>query len=165
MTQTAAKQKKVSGRMVLFALVAFFAVIAAVNVFMATVAIRTFGGVEAENAYRAGLDFAKELAAARSQQTRNLQVEIASSRLEGGVTRFRLGLTDPARLAGPDARAVVELRHPANKRHDQTVVLGRQADGVFTGDVRIEPGQWNVWISIDRDGERLFRSVNRITIP
>lgn len=159
------KEMKVSGRLVLITLVTFFVVIASVNALMATLAIRTFGGVEADNAYRAGLDFARELAAARSQQARNLQVDMTSSRVDGGKTRFRLTVANLETIAGSDLRVSLDLRHPADKRHDHAIILSRQLGNSFVGDVEIEPGQWNVRISIERGGERLFRSVNRMTIP
>ena len=51
--------------MVLICLVAFFAVVAGVNAVMIRAAVSTFGGVETDSAYQAGLAFAREIAAAR----------------------------------------------------------------------------------------------------
>lgn len=159
-----AGEMKVSGRMVLVTLVAFFAIIASVNALMATLAIRTFGGVEAENAYRAGLEFARELGAAREQQARNIQVDIVTRRLADGRTDFRLTAGNIDAAAGSQLRAVLELRHPADRRHDQTVVMNPIGAGTFGAQSEIGAGQWNVRITLDRGGERIFRSVNRITI-
>jgi len=159
-----AREFQVSGRMVLVTLVAFFAIIASVNVLMATLAIRTFGGVEAENAYRAGLEFARELGAAREQQARNMKVEIASKRLPDGKTDFRLIAENIDTVAGLPLRAIIEFRHPADRRRDHTVVMNHSGAGVFAAQSEIEPGQWNVRISVDRGGARIFRSVNRMTI-
>ncbi len=158
------REIKVSGRMVLVTLILFFSVIAGVNALMATLAIRTFGGLEADNAYRAGLEFARELRAARDQQARNLKVEVATKRLPDGSTDFRLSVEnlEPAAVAG--LRAVLELRHPADRRHDHRVELRRINAGEFGGQSFVEPGQWNVRISLDRENERIFRSVNRMTL-
>ena len=51
--------REVTGRMVLVCLVAFFAVVAGVNAVMIRAAVSTFGGVETESAYQAGLAFAR----------------------------------------------------------------------------------------------------------
>lgn len=57
--------KPLTGRKVLMIAVAFFGTVIAVNVFMATKAIRTFPGLEVSNSYVASQVFDKELAAQR----------------------------------------------------------------------------------------------------
>ena len=58
----------------LLCLVAFFAVVASVNAVMMTAAVTTFGGVETENSYQAGVAFAREEAAAEAQESRHWRV-------------------------------------------------------------------------------------------
>lgn len=58
--------KPLTGRKVLMIALAFFGTIIAVNVFMATKAIRTFPGLEVPNSYVASQVFDKELAAQRA---------------------------------------------------------------------------------------------------
>jgi len=159
-----AKEMKVSGRMVLVTLVAFFLVVAAVNAVMATLAIRTFGGLESDNAYKAGLEFSRELNAAREQQARNIAVDISSERLASGKTRFKLTVANLDRATAADLRASIEFRHPADRKHDHSVVLSRSADGSYVGETQIEAGQWNARLSLDHNGERVFRSVNRLVV-
>lgn len=159
------RETRISGRIVLISLVAFFAVITAVNAIMATLAIRTFGGVEADNAYRAGLEFSREISAARAQQERNIQVDVVTSRTASGVTRFTLTMRGHDVSIEPQLAARLELRHPANKRRDHIIILERRQAGVFEADALVEAGQWNVRVSVDRAGERIFRSVNRVAIP
>jgi nitrogen fixation protein FixH len=158
------REVKVSGRMVLICLVAFFAVIAGVNALMATLAIKTFGGVEAENAYRAGLEFARELSSSRAQQERNIKVDVTTSRTKAGIVKFRM-VVQGTEGSVSSLQANLELRHPADKRRDHKITLTRNPDGAFTAETEVEPGQWNALISLERGGERLFRSVNRVTIP
>ena len=66
--------RQVTGRMVLVCLVAFFAVVAGVNAIMIRAAVSTFGGVETESAYQAGLAFAREIAAVEAQDALHWQV-------------------------------------------------------------------------------------------
>ena len=68
---------RVTGRMVLFSFIGFFAVVASVNAFMITSAVRTFSGVETENAYKAGLAFNESLAAAGAEFRVNTLTTIA----------------------------------------------------------------------------------------
>src|SRR5262249_23714165 len=59
--------RELTGRAVLVCLVTFFAVVAGVNAVMIGGAVSTFGGLETESSYQAGLVFAREEAQARSQ--------------------------------------------------------------------------------------------------
>ena len=59
-----ARPRPVTGRMVLFCLIGFFAVVAGVNAIMIRAAVSTFSGVETANSYQEGVTFAREEAAA-----------------------------------------------------------------------------------------------------
>jgi len=72
-----------TGRMVLVCLVLFFATVVGVNAVMIRAATSTFGGVETENAYQAGLAFNREHAAAMAQDGRNWNVTAAVTRPPG----------------------------------------------------------------------------------
>ena len=69
------RPKELTGRMVFICLVAFFAVIAAVNAVMIRAAVSTFSGIETANSYQAGLAFAREIAAAEAQDALHWQVQ------------------------------------------------------------------------------------------
>ena len=71
---TRRRPRELTGRTVLLCLVAFFAVVAAVNVIMMTAAVTTFSGVETKNSYQAGVTFAREEAAAEAQESRHWRV-------------------------------------------------------------------------------------------
>ena len=58
---------RLTGRMVLACLVAFFAIVFGVNAIMIRAAMSTFGGVETQNAYQAGLAFNHQQADALAQ--------------------------------------------------------------------------------------------------
>src|SRR5262245_65523050 len=75
--------RKVTGRMVLICLVAFFAVVTGVNAIMIAAAVSTFGGLETESAYQAGLAFARDRAAAAAQDSLHWQVKAKVSSVAG----------------------------------------------------------------------------------
>src|SRR5262245_30122302 len=73
---------QVTGRMVLAALLGFFGLVAGVNAAMIYAAVSTFGGVETESSYRAGLAFAREAATVAAQDARHWSVT-AKAAIEG----------------------------------------------------------------------------------
>jgi nitrogen fixation protein FixH len=155
------RPKEVTGRMVLICCVAFFAVVAGVNAIMIRAAVSTFGGVEMDNAYQAGLAFAREIAAAQAQDALHWDVR---ARVSAGATAtdVEVSAVDAAgaRLAGLEASA--RLVHPADKRSDHVVALREAGPGRFVGSTDVVAGQWELVLELSRDGARVFRSRNRV---
>src|SRR3954453_20727573 len=77
--------REMTGRMVFLCLVAFFGVVAGVNGIMIKLALSTFGGVETEGAYQAGLAFARETAAVAEQDALHWQVRAKVSGAPGAT--------------------------------------------------------------------------------
>lgn len=156
--------EQVTGRMVLAAVVGFFAVVIAVNATMATLAISTFGGVETRNAYQAGIEFSQEIAAARAQQARNWKVEAKVSPWTPDGVSIDLSVRDAAGRPITDTEFTVILAHPANRREDQVVALDRIGAGTYRGRAEVAPGQRDLVVEGAKDDERIFRSKSRIHI-
>ncbi len=155
--------KELTGRTVLICLVAFFAIVAGVNAIMIRAAVSTFGGVETENAYQAGLAFAREIAAVEAQDALHWQVRARVS-AEAGATRIEVAATDAAGLPLHGLQATARLVHPTDRRADHVVPLGEQAAGQFQGRTTAVVGQWALVIELSRDGSRMFRSRNRVFV-
>jgi nitrogen fixation protein FixH len=155
------RPREVTGRTVLVSLIAFFVAVAGVNAVMIKVAVSTFGGVETESAYQAGLAFAKETAAVAAQDALHWQVKAKISE-EAGATVVEVVATDAGDrpLAGVEATA--RLVHPTDKRADRVIELGEGAPGRFRGHGEPVVGQWALVIELSRDGARMFRSRNRV---
>ena len=153
--------REVTGRTVLVCFVAFFLTVAGANVILIKAAISTFGGVETESAYQAGLAFAKETAAVAAQDALHWQVKAKVSE-EAGATLVEVVATDAADrpLAGLEATA--RLVHPTDKRADLLIDLGEDEPGRFRGHGGPVVGQWALVIELSRDGTRMFRSRNRV---
>lgn len=157
------RSKELTGRTVLFSLIAFFLVVAGVNGIMITAAVKTFGGVETESSYKAGLAFAREIAAANAQEARHWQVRASVVR-SGGDARVEVVARDANDRPLDDVAASVSLAHPADRRLDQTVVMSADGAGRFRGTAAYAAGQWDLVIDLDRGGERMFRSRNRVIL-
>ncbi len=129
--------KRVTGWHMTAILLAFFGVVVAVNLTMATLATRTFGGVVVENSYVASQKYNGWLAAARKQDRLGWTVE---PRLDAGRHVVVKVSKDGTRLSG-------FARHP----------LGREADVPLTFDSAMRStrplpdGRWALHLLV-RDG-------------
>lgn len=147
--------------MVLICLVAFFAAVTAVNAIMIAAAVSTFGGVDTENAYQAGLAFDREAAAARAQDALHWRVQAKVSPREG-ATLIEVVAHDAADRPLTGLHASARLAHPADRRADHVVRLDEIAPGRFAGTTDAAAGQWALEVELSRAGRRMFRSDNRV---
>jgi nitrogen fixation protein FixH len=155
------RPRELTGRMVLACLVAFFAVVAAVNVMMIRAAVSTFGGIETDNAYQAGLAFAREIAAVEAQEALDWKVR-GSLKSDAADAVVEVIATDATGAPLENLQGAARLLHPADKRADLIVRLGQVAPGIFVGRTVPIAGQWMLLIELSRDGTTLFRSKNRV---
>lgn len=155
--------REITGRTVLVCLLAFFGVVGAVNGVMIGAALSTFGGVETESSYKAGLTFARDAAAAQAQDARHWRVE-AKVEPAADMTTIELVARDAdgCALTGLEAAAVV--LHPTDQRLDRTILMAEESAGHFSGRAALDAGQRDMVIELSRDGERLFRSKTRVVL-
>jgi len=155
--------RPLTGRTVLICLIAFFAVISIVNAIMIRAAISTFGGVETGSAFQAGQAFKHDIEAARAQETRHWQVRATVRRVgEGAVVQIEARDETGNPLAGLEA--VASLHRPTDRRGDLAITLSEEGAGQFRGTGPAAIGQWDLLIDLSREGERLFRSRNRVIL-
>ncbi|HEY9211921.1 MAG TPA: FixH family protein [Ancylobacter sp.] len=149
--------RPLTGFKVLMCFIGFFGVIFAVNAYMVRAAVVSFGGVETESSYKAGLAFKQESDAAIAQAARHWKVEalLVPGRLD--VTA-RDAQGQP--LTGLDL--TVALHHPTDRRYDEALEATSIGAGQWRATPAEAPGQWDLVIELARNGERLFRSTNRI---
>jgi nitrogen fixation protein FixH len=156
------KPRELTGRAVLIALVAFFAVVGGVNGVMIWFATSTFGGVEVASSYKAGLKFQDELDAVRAQDARHWQVEARLERGHDGADVI-VSLRDAAGAPITGVAVAARLNHPADARHDHDVAMAAAGPGLFKGTTDAAlAAQWDLVIDVTRDGERMFRSKGRV---
>jgi nitrogen fixation protein FixH len=158
------KPRELTGRTVLICLLAFFGVVFAVNAVMVRAATSTFGGVEAESAYRAGLLFEREIAAARAQDRLRWQVDGRLASAAPGRVAVDISVRDPSGLAPSGIALTARLAHPGDARHDAAFALTPAGAGRFRGVAEAERGQWTLVITINRGGERVYLSRSRVTL-
>ena len=155
------RPRELTGRVVFVCLVAFFLVVTGVNAVMIAAAVSTFGGVETDSAYQAGLAFTRETAAVAAQDALHWQVK-ANVSGDADATVVELIATDAAARPLSGLQAVARLVHPTDRRADHVVPLHETAPGRFEGAIGEVVGQWALEIELWRDGARMFRSKNRV---
>jgi nitrogen fixation protein FixH len=155
--------RPLSGKLVLFYLVAFFGTIMAVNGVLVYEALSTLSGVDTDSAYQAGRMFEHDVAMAKAQDARGWQVE-ANLTPGGAGLRVDLSVRDANGRPVSDLDAHAVFERPIDRRQDRTLDLVVDGGGRFHGLVEVAPGQWEVVLELSRRGERMFRSVNRYVL-
>ncbi len=146
----------------------FFGFMFVVNGIFLWTAITTFPGEDQDRSYLAGIDYNQELARRAAQEAAGWQAEIDRvGSGDGEVLHIRLKTKDG--LALPAFAAHALIRHPANRRLDQTLALTANADGGYTARLGgLSQGSWKLEITADIDPEipgHEFRATGRVLIP
>lgn len=149
--------RPLTGRVVLAIFVGFFGVVFIANGFMVRAALSSFGGVETESSYKAGLDFANEEDAAARQAARHWQV---AAHVADGA--FEVSARDAAGNPIPGLALAAVLHHPTDRRLDVVITAEPAGVGVWKATPVVPAGQWELMIDLSRNGERQFRSQNRV---
>ena len=160
----AKKPREVTGRTVLFCLIAFFGAVFAVNAIMVKAATSTFGGVETQSSYKAGLQFSREASRAHEQDRLHWKVEGHIARTAAGAAALDVGVRDAAGNPVTGITAEARLAHPADERRDRTIALTATGAGAFHGDAQAQAGRWELIVDLYRGDERVFRSRNEIVL-
>lgn len=133
-------------------LVSFFVVVIAVNILMATIAVRSFGGAVVENSYVASQKFNGWLAQARAQEKLGWREEVT---------------LDPARhvqmkLNVRGAQILAEAQHPLGRAPDMALRLHEAAPGLYVSDRALPAGRWQLRFDIRHEGgeEHLLREID-----
>ncbi len=165
MTARSSAPRPITGRFVLIAVISFFTVVISVNVLMIRLAIATLPGTEVDSAYSASLAYQREIQAAHRQIERNWKVDAHVERSSDGTAR--LSVTAKAPDGSPLAGLSVfgRLERPIDRRADQMFEVSENGGGIYRGTAHgVTPGQWDLVIEAERDGQRLFLSRNRVVL-
>jgi nitrogen fixation protein FixH len=157
--------KPLTGRTVLFLLVAFFGVVIGVNLVMMKFAIQTLPGTEVDSAYSASLAYEKEIAAAHEQNMRNWHVDAQVQRGADGAALLRVEARDDNGRPLSGLTFLGRFERPTDRRADQSVPLAETGIGIYSGNAAlIAPGQWDLVLQGDRAEQRMFLSRNRVLL-
>lgn len=155
---------RLSGRHVLWMMLGFFGVIAAVNAVMMTLAIRTMPGLGVRNSYEASQNFNAGLGMIAAQDQRGWHVEISTTGIQSGEA-LRVMIRDASGLAIHGLDGEARFERPTDKRKDQAFPLREKGAGIYEADIpALETGQWDLAVELLRDHQRVFVSRRRIVL-
>jgi nitrogen fixation protein FixH len=150
--------------------VGFMLLVVAVNGVMAMLAVRTFPGLQTEDAYNKGLRYNETIAAGREQAERGWRMRMEVKPLPAtaeGVRDAELSVAFLDRDGQPLDRLEVEatLHRPAVAGFDRTLPLERRGGGVYAGVVSLPfAGQWDARITARQDADS-HQATQRLFLP
>jgi nitrogen fixation protein FixH len=165
MSRSLASPRPLTGRKVLFILVAFFGVVIGVNMVMMRLAIQTLPGTEVDSAYSASLAYESEIAAAHDQNARNWKVDAHIGRDSGGGATVQVEARDKNGIPMSGLKFQGRFERPIDRRADKPVALAEVGIGIYRGNAAgIAPGQWDLVLEGEAAGQRMFLSRNRVLL-
>ena len=159
MKTTAERKGEFTGRHMLLVMLAFFGVIIAVNVVMATLANTSWTGLVVENSYVASQEFNRKAEEGRAQAALGWKSRLT---IAGGEIRY--ALTDATGTAIALSGVEAQFRHPAYAAEDQALTLTRASGSEFSAALGVRDGLWIVEIDADAGLDRPYREVRRIVV-
>lgn len=136
----------------------FFGVVVAVNLTMATLASRTFGGTVVDNSYVASQNFNRWLAEARDQAALGWSADVERT----GDRHLNVTLASPT---GPldGARVGAVAHHPLGRAPDVALAFVARGGGAYLSSEPLPAGRWSIRVSIVHGGNeaRFVRDLAR----
>ena len=126
-------------------LVGFFTIVIAVNILMATFAVRSFGGVVVENSYVASQKFNGWLDEAARQDALGWEVKVVRQSDDHLLVTLRGPKTMPRRI-------MAVAQHPLGRQPDQNLILSQRGDGRYLSTRPISAGRWRLKLELIADG-------------
>ncbi|MER9605989.1 FixH family protein [Mesorhizobium sp. M0243] len=153
------KTREFTGRHMLAIILAFFGVVIAVNLTMATLANTSWTGLVVENTYVASQQFNRKAEEGRAQAALGWTGKLT---IASGEVRY--GLTDAAGKPVPLHGVKVLFRHPAYEKEDKSVTLAPASGQEFAAQHMPKDGVWIVEVDADAGLDKPYRDVRRIMI-
>ncbi|MGE0500562.1 MAG: FixH family protein [Rhizobiaceae bacterium] len=148
-----------TGRHMLLAMLAFFGVIIAVNVTMATLARSSWTGFVVRNSYVASQEFNSKVAAARGQAALGWTARVT---LSGG--RVTVVLADAQGLPVTSTGGIATFHRPSKEAEDLTVVLTPDGVSSLEGFLAVRDGVWVLDATIDAGMAEPWRLTRRVLV-
>jgi nitrogen fixation protein FixH len=154
--------RPLTGRTVLYAMLAFFGVIIAVNGTFLYFALSSFPGLSTEHAYEEGVAYNQTLALAARQNAAGWVSQVSFSQPE----TINLTLTGPSGTGVGGLALEGLLMRPAHNRLDQKMPLVEVRPGQYRGVVsKALPGRWRLEVTARQNDEQIYFKVHELTIP
>lgn len=139
--------------------IGFFGVIIAVNITMATFAMRSWTGLVVDNSYVASQEFEEQRIAHEAQRAAGWQATLTY--LSGAA---RLVIFDGARRPVDLGDVTLQVNRPVGGHDDQVVALSRNGDGSYEAAVDLPKGVWDATVTADKTPLGPFHLHERVRV-
>jgi len=155
--------RKWTGRHILIALLATFAVVLGVNGYFVFVAEKTYPGEDVHHPYLQGLEYNRVLTARAQQKTLGWTATIGGTLAADGTATITVTLADKRGAPVSSEALKGELRHPMDEERDRAIAFHARGNGTYVGRVpKVRAGRWDVIVTRKTDKEAPFEAVRRI---
>ncbi len=160
MTDTpVARHSVITGRHVLFAVVAFFVVVIGLDTLFTVWAVRTFPGEVSPRAYEDGLAYNRILAERRAERALGWRTRVTQGSAPGRVTaRFVDAAGKP--IEGLTVKAA--FTRPATQSGSRTAMLTAALAGEYAGGPALADGAWDLTLTASDAQGREFQARRRL---
>lgn len=143
------KPFEITGKHVLFSIIAFFGVIIATNMVFVTLAVKSFPGEQVEKSYYQGLNYNDSLAEKARQKTKGWHMLLLETPALQGQSFIDVKLLDRAGEPIYNAVVVGALSRPTTDLGQQDINFYPLRDGVYrTEPAVLEAGAWDLELSV-----------------
>ena len=149
--------RPITGRHMLAMFLAFFGIVFAVNMFMATVAIRSWTGLVVENSYVASQHFNNDVAELKKYAELGV-----THRLHIEQGRLLLSLQNADGKPVDADNVQIQFERPFGATREQNLAAARVAPGQYEASATLAAGIWNGQLSAQLSGEKFWRQPFRL---
>lgn len=134
-----------TGKHMLGVMIAGFGIVAAVNFYMASLAVGGFHGIVVENSYVASQKFNDWIDAAKTNEALGWEAQTARDE-NGHVVLATTGVPSGATITA-------ELRRPLGTHEYASLTFAQQPEGNYLSNEAVSEGRWTMRLSISADGQ------------
>ncbi len=149
-----------TGRRMLLTMLAFFGVIIAVNLTMATLAVGNFPGLVVKSGFVASQDFNESRALLEAQAARGWRVE---ARAVGGAPALFFRDAEGRPIAGLSVTA--KAMRPTEGQLDADLAMTEAAPGLYVAAEPLRQGRWRIAFTADGVGPRFAATADLFIAP
>lgn len=154
--------KKFTGKKALCWFVGFFLVVFSVNGIMTYFALNSWGGLQTKNAYRKGIHYNDQIAAAEQQKKSGWKISLAHIPTSPDKDRLDAEVIWPENDLPPAQVTALISRHA----HDQELTLTKTGRNIYSSPLSLpKAGQWHVTILVNLTDGPTYRLKQKIFIP
>lgn len=158
--------RTLKGRHVLIAVLAFFAVVIAVNGIFIALSLWSWSGLSTDDAYQRGLTYNETLAGAEAQRALDWRAQAVLTPAASGGARLTVVFTDRAGAPVEGLTVSGDLRRPVRDDLDRDVALVRDGPGRYAADMeQLMSGQWDVRLRATSPSGATFVLEDRLWLP